>query len=296
MVPFPTGLPGRFQAAWVACQELKVHLPDPQELDDTHFTNAAVRFCTWARSGVLKAAVHAVHAIANRLGQPSIAVKLAESAQELYRLCSPERPTTPVGHIIDRRTFQIRRTIHFIYEEESRYEAAIRACLEQPEVRGRVRALLAITRVDLLEKIAVELEQAATNQAKQAAVSPILGSVEAAPMLVHGGGSSRENGSQNDALRDASPDIPSAERSDSTNQAKSGCSIPSEFRTRPMSLGEAARYMGFTGPTARKNLRSAINAGTVACEVMTRQQFIFDYRKFPEVNHDKVRVTPTRSK
>jgi hypothetical protein len=59
--------------------------------------------------------------------------------------------------------------------------------------------------------------------------------------------------------------------------------IPKEHRSPPMSLTEAARKLGYRGmdQAVRKQLRSAMKAGTIAYERLSRQSIVFDLRQFP---------------
>src|SRR5262249_8725472 len=54
--------------------------------------------------------------------------------------------------------------------------------------------------------------------------------------------------------------------------------IPSERRTRPLTLAEAARLMGYRGDTKAKQrqLRTAMDAGSVRYKRLTRQRYVFD--------------------
>jgi hypothetical protein len=59
--------------------------------------------------------------------------------------------------------------------------------------------------------------------------------------------------------------------------------IPPKYRTKPLTLKQAARFMGYgSGKDAAERLRQAIEAGSVRCERLTRQQHVFDKREFPE--------------
>jgi hypothetical protein len=81
--------------------------------------------------------------------------------------------------------------------------------------------------------------------------------------------------------------------------------IPPERRTRPLTMSEAARLMGYTenraGARLRttkqavKCLRAAINYGAIACEKLNRQQYIFDINDFPEAVHAQLTPTGPRS-
>jgi hypothetical protein len=73
--------------------------------------------------------------------------------------------------------------------------------------------------------------------------------------------------------------------------------IPPARRTRPLSISEAARLMGYRGnkKQAGKKLKRAMKAGAVASEMLSRQQFIFDRSDFPEEAQPRVAPTgPTR--
>jgi hypothetical protein len=82
------------------------------------------------------------------------------------------------------------------------------------------------------------------------------------------------------------------------SKEKESPTIPSEYRTRPMTMIEAAGLMGYCrtrGPKeAVKALRAAINGGEIHCERLTRQQHIFDRREFPDESQAK--LTPTDPK
>jgi hypothetical protein len=59
--------------------------------------------------------------------------------------------------------------------------------------------------------------------------------------------------------------------------------IPPAKRTRPMSLREAARLMGYgKSRDAAEKLRAAIDVGAVPCETLTRQQHVFSLDFFPQ--------------
>jgi site-specific DNA-cytosine methylase len=59
--------------------------------------------------------------------------------------------------------------------------------------------------------------------------------------------------------------------------------IPPTKRTRPMSLREAARLMGYgASRDAAEKLRAAIDTGAVPCETLTRQQHVFSLDDFPK--------------
>jgi hypothetical protein len=62
--------------------------------------------------------------------------------------------------------------------------------------------------------------------------------------------------------------------------------IRPEDRTRPMTLLEAARYMGYCRTrdekAAVKALRAAVDSGVVAYERLTRKQHVFSRRDFPK--------------
>jgi hypothetical protein len=67
--------------------------------------------------------------------------------------------------------------------------------------------------------------------------------------------------------------------------------IPMGKRTRPMSLGEAAKLMGYRGTskTAGKKLKAAMDVGSVPFEKKTRQQFIFSRDDFPSENQNRIK-------
>jgi hypothetical protein len=56
-----------------------------------------------------------------------------------------------------------------------------------------------------------------------------------------------------------------------------------------MTLKEAARLMGFGGDKkGAESLRSTINAGTVKCETLNREQHVFSKLDFPEAVWDQL--------
>ena len=66
--------------------------------------------------------------------------------------------------------------------------------------------------------------------------------------------------------------------------------IPPAKRTKPMTLREAARLMGYgTSRDAAERLRAAIRTGAVHCESLTRQQHIFGLDDFPKDTWPKVK-------
>jgi hypothetical protein len=71
--------------------------------------------------------------------------------------------------------------------------------------------------------------------------------------------------------------------------------IPPEHRTRPMTMGEAARLMGYSRTrdtkAAVKTLRAAIDSDSIACERLSRQSYIFSRLDFPKEVWPK--LTPT---
>ena len=78
---------------------------------------------------------------------------------------------------------------------------------------------------------------------------------------------------------------------------KAGQSIPPAKRTRPMSLKEAARLMGYTldgrgravpSKKAAESLRKAMDAGAIAFEELTRKRFVFSRDDFPKESWSKI--------
>jgi hypothetical protein len=297
MVTFPDGLASRFHAAWLACHDLALHLPDQQEFDSQHCADAVARFYVWARGDVLKNADAAISQIAAQLRQPATAVKLMETAKELFRLWSPERPKTREVKVWDRRTFRPRHVWRF-FPPLNWYETAIRTRLEDPEVRDRSRALLQFDRSGLLEKITEEFRQAAATEPRQAPPPSINDLVGLALGPVAEGDGDRPNESQEDVIQTDPADILDEEPVSSDAVVKQlhqrSPRISSKLRTRPLGLQEAALLMGHKGPRAHKLLRAAMNDGAVVYEQWTRQQFIFDRRLFPDESLCK--VVPTESK
>ncbi len=67
--------------------------------------------------------------------------------------------------------------------------------------------------------------------------------------------------------------------------------IPPSKRTRPMSLKEAARLMGYMAAGSKKaaeRLRRAMDVGAVAFEQQTRKAFVFSRDDFPKENWPKI--------
>jgi hypothetical protein len=62
--------------------------------------------------------------------------------------------------------------------------------------------------------------------------------------------------------------------------------IPPEHKSIPISLTEMAKYWGEMKP---RILRSLIKSGYIQPEVINRQTFVFDTRKFPDFAREKVR-------
>jgi hypothetical protein len=72
--------------------------------------------------------------------------------------------------------------------------------------------------------------------------------------------------------------------------------IPPEDRTRPMTMAEAARFMGYTQMKRKQKagvraLRAAMNSGAVAFERLTRQQYVFSRKAFGEKVWPKITQT-----
>jgi hypothetical protein len=66
--------------------------------------------------------------------------------------------------------------------------------------------------------------------------------------------------------------------------------IPPAKRTKPMTLREAARLMGYgRSRDAAEKLRAAIRTGAVPCETQTRQQHVFSLDYFPKENWPQVK-------
>jgi hypothetical protein len=70
-------------------------------------------------------------------------------------------------------------------------------------------------------------------------------------------------------------------------------SIPSEYRTKPVSKCMAARCLGRpSGSSAVRWLNDCISKGVISCEPLTRQTNVFDLRQFPSDIHYKLRAQP----
>jgi hypothetical protein len=82
----------------------------------------------------------------------------------------------------------------------------------------------------------------------------------------------------------------SAILTDSTKAAQRRQSkIPPAKRTRPMSLREAARLMGYENSRdAAEKLRAAIKTGALKYEKLTRQQHVFSIDDFPSNIHKQI--------
>lgn len=71
--------------------------------------------------------------------------------------------------------------------------------------------------------------------------------------------------------------------------------IPSRLRTRPLSLAEAAHFMGYrrSNGSGRRQLRNAMDQGAINYERLGRQQFVFSLEDFPKENWNQVKPTRT---
>jgi hypothetical protein len=66
--------------------------------------------------------------------------------------------------------------------------------------------------------------------------------------------------------------------------------VPPDERTRPMSLQEAARLMGLGGnKKGAERLRTYIDDGSIPCERLSRQRYIFSKVKFPKEVWDRLK-------
>lgn len=86
---------------------------------------------------------------------------------------------------------------------------------------------------------------------------------------------------------------PSENRLPAVEPPGNGCSrIPLKRQTRPMSLREAGRLMGYKGSpkNVAKRVRRMIDDGSIRVMEENRQTFIFDTKDFPDVNYKKVRA------
>jgi len=58
--------------------------------------------------------------------------------------------------------------------------------------------------------------------------------------------------------------------------------IPAEYRTKAMSKQQAAAYLGHANPDSGVRwLNQCIQDGTIRCEQLSRQSYVFDMRQFP---------------
>lgn len=72
--------------------------------------------------------------------------------------------------------------------------------------------------------------------------------------------------------------------------------IPAARRTKPMSLKDAARWMGYGGDKAgATRLRAAIDIQAVKCEPINRQNYVFDRHDFPRENWSAIIPTDPNS-
>lgn len=68
--------------------------------------------------------------------------------------------------------------------------------------------------------------------------------------------------------------------------AESQLPIPAEFRTKAMSKQQAAGYLDHPNPDSGVRwLNRCIDDGTIRCEQLSRQSFVFDIRQFPKTVH-----------
>jgi hypothetical protein len=65
--------------------------------------------------------------------------------------------------------------------------------------------------------------------------------------------------------------------------------IPRERRTRPMTLSEAARFMGLSGSKPGEQLKRQIDAGRAVAHKLSRQSYVFDVNDFPGSVQEKIR-------
>jgi hypothetical protein len=72
--------------------------------------------------------------------------------------------------------------------------------------------------------------------------------------------------------------------------AKNGAiAIPPEFRSKPITKKLAAALLGRPNEDSGvKWLKACIDDGTIHCEELTKQSFVFDIRQFPESGHPKL--------
>lgn len=71
------------------------------------------------------------------------------------------------------------------------------------------------------------------------------------------------------------------------------CDIPPEFRTKPMSYRDAARHLGRgNSKDAAEWVSACVRDGTLACQSMSRQLHVFDFRQFPSDTLERIKKSP----
>ena len=85
--------------------------------------------------------------------------------------------------------------------------------------------------------------------------------------------------------------------SKANSQGSVSSAIPSEHRTKAITLRKAAALLGKPEPSSgTKWLKQCIEDGTISCEKISRQSYVFDLREFPANTHHQLRqVTPTQA-
>jgi hypothetical protein len=69
--------------------------------------------------------------------------------------------------------------------------------------------------------------------------------------------------------------------------------IPAAFRSKPITKSAAARLLGQNpNSSGVRWLNHCIEDGTIRCEPLSRQRFVFDIRQFPESTHGLLRPNP----
>lgn len=86
-------------------------------------------------------------------------------------------------------------------------------------------------------------------------------------------------------------EVPKAPAEHRTDQPGAAQRIPSERRTRPLRLGEAATLLGLgkDPKVAGKRLKKLMKAETYAFDQLNRQTFVFDINAFPSSVRDEVK-------
>ena len=85
--------------------------------------------------------------------------------------------------------------------------------------------------------------------------------------------------------------LPDGSDSDEVEPANLSSDILPEFRTKPLTLTKAARFLGISGNKQKPSdqLKSIMKEGNFPYDKLGRQSYVFDIRKFPKATHERIR-------